>query len=212
MSGGRRGRIVASVMASALALGGCAMPAADARFEPPPERRPAPGDSYLALGTRLLAVNEPAMAMKAFAASLSAEGVSAEAMTGAGMAAERQGLLTTARRYFEHARDLAPGSATAHNNLGVVLFRLREYDAAAAAFRSALALSDGGSEAARRNLERTEAVLAGLGEEEGGEESAISQRVVRLGTSAFLLTEAPPAETGTAPEAPDAAEAAAEAE
>lgn len=211
MSGGCRGRILAGVMALALPVGSCVMPAADARFEPPPEGRLAPGETYLALGTRLLAANEPAMAMKAFTASLSAEGVSAEAMTGAGMAAERQGLLSTARRHFERARDLAPGSPTAHNNLGVVLFRLREYDAAAAAFRSALALSEGRSEVARRNLERTEAVLAGLGEAVG-EASAISQRVVRLGTSEFLLTEAPPAETGAAPEATDAAEAAAEAE
>jgi Tfp pilus assembly protein PilF len=211
MNGGRRRRIVASAMASALALAGCAMPPMDAGLEPPREQRPAAGESYLALGSRLLAQNEPALAMKAFNVSLSAEGISAEAMTGAGVAAARQGLLTTARRYFENARDLAPGSATAHNNLGVVLFWLRDYDAAAAAFRSALALPGGDSEAVRRNLARTEAALARL-EEEGGDESAISQRVVRLGTSAFLLTEASPAEAAAAPEAPDAAGAATEAE
>ncbi|MFQ5565831.1 MAG: hypothetical protein ACE5EU_05655, partial [Paracoccaceae bacterium] len=95
----------------------------------------APVRSYLSLGKRMLAAREPDLAMKAFLTSMSVEGVSAEAMTGAGIAAQRQGLLTSARRYFEQARTLAPDSIVAHNNLGVVLYMLKEYYPARNAFR-----------------------------------------------------------------------------
>jgi Flp pilus assembly protein TadD len=141
------------------------------------------------LGNRLLAAREPDLAMKAYLTSMNVEGISAEAMTGAGIAAQQQGLLTSARRYFEQARRLAPDSATVHNNLGVVLYMLKEYYPARNAFRTAYALSGGRSEMAERNLNRAEVTIALL---EGAPETdpAISHEVIRLGTSEFRIMEA----------------------
>ena len=142
----------------------------------------------------MLAAREPDLAMKAFLTSMNAEGISAEAMTGAGIAAQQQGLLTSARRYFEHALELAPDSVIAHNNLGVVLYKLKEYYPARDAFRRAYALSGGRSEMAGRNLNRAEATIARM-EKVTKTDPAISHEVVRLGTSEFRLMEAVSPET-----------------
>ena len=139
------------------------------------------------------------MAMKAFLTSMNVEGISAEAMTGAGIAAQQQGLLTSARRYFEQARRLAPDSATAHNNLGVVLYMLKEYYPARDAFRTAYALSVGRSEMAERNLNRAEAAIARTKEIQKTN-PAISHEVIRLGSSEFRLIES------ASPEADEMAE------
>ena len=144
--------------------------------------------SYLSLGKRMLAAREPDLAMKAFLTSMSTDGISAEAMTGAGIAAQQQGLLTSARRYFERARRLAPDSVIAHNNLGVVLYKLKEYYPARNAFRRAYALSNGKSEMAERNLNRAEATIARM-EKIPKTDPAISHDVIRLGTSEFRLIE-----------------------
>ncbi len=143
----------------------------------------------------------------AFTASLTAEGLSAEAFTGAGIAAQRQGMLGTAREYLEHARKLAPRSAIAHGNLGIVRLAQKDYHDARSAFRSAMALSDGdGDEALRRNLERAEMAIAAR-ESGAADDPAATRRVVRLGSDSFRLTEKPgggdnaetPAAAGTHP-------------
>ncbi|MHA1529981.1 MAG: tetratricopeptide repeat protein [Alphaproteobacteria bacterium] len=145
--------------------------------------------TYLTLGKYMLAAREPKMALKAFLTSMSVEGPSAEAMTGAGIAAQHQGLLTSARRYFEKASELAPNSQIAYNNLGVVLYKLKEYYPARNAFRRAYALSDGKSEMAERNLNRAEATIAQM-ELVPETDLAFSHDVIRLGTSEFRLVEA----------------------
>lgn len=180
-------------MASALVCGACATPAIDASPEPPPRLSPAPSETYLSLGNQLLQVREPALAMRAYSSSLAVEGPSVEAFTGAGIAARQQGMLGAARRYFEYARDLAPRSAVAHNNLGVVLLELREYDAARAAFRAALAAGGGDDEQIRRNLARAErdAESAREGQVDAFEQARLAQRVVRLGKDEFRLTAQP---------------------
>ena len=189
----RRGFLLAVLFASGLLTSACAllegMPeaagaGATVRAEPAEQT-----DAYLSLGKRMLAAREPDLAMKAFLTSLGVEGISAEAMTGAGIAAQRLGLLTSARRYFEQARRLAPDSVIAHNNLGVVLYKLKEYYPARNAFRRAYALSNGKSEIAERNLNRSEATIARL-EEVPKKDPAITHDVIRLGTSEFRLIEA----------------------
>ncbi len=190
---GRRGFLSAVLIASGLLVSACAQPeglpegpAAGAAVREAPARQT---NSYLSLGKRMLAAREPDLAMKAFLTSMSVEGISAEAMTGAGIAAQQRGLLTSARRYFEQARRLAPDSMVAHNNLGVVLYMLKEYYPARNAFRTAYALSGGRSEMAERNLNRAEVTIALL---EGVPETdpAISHEVIRLGTSEFRIMEA----------------------
>jgi Flp pilus assembly protein TadD len=183
---------LAVLIASGLLVGACTQP------EGLPEGatagatvRAAPAgqaNSYLYIGKRMLVAREPNLAMKAFLTSMSVEGISAEAMTGAGIAAQQLGLLTSARRYFEQARGLAPDSMTAHNNLGVVLYMMKEYYPARDAFRRAFALSGGKSEMAERNLNRVEATIAQM-EEVPKTDPAISHEVIRLGTSEFRLIE-----------------------
>jgi Tfp pilus assembly protein PilF len=186
---GRRGFLSAVLIASGLLAGACAQP------EGMPEGAAAGQTiSYLSFGKRMLAAREPDLAMKAFLTSMSVEGISAEAMTGAGIAAQQLGLLTSARRYFEQARGLAPNSVVAHNNLGVVLYMLKEYYPARSAFRRAYALSSGKSEMAERNLNRAEATIVRM-EVVPKTNPAISHNVIRLGTSEFRLIEAAAPET-----------------
>jgi Flp pilus assembly protein TadD len=176
------------LLASILSVAGCAESGALAAGPKPPARTlEAPLGAYLALGKQLLDVNEPELAYKAFLTSMRLEGLSAEALTGAGIASEKQGLLTAARRHFESALEIDPESLTAHNNLGVVLFRLKEYYPARDAFRAAYALSSGRSGIAERNLNRAEAVVAQI-EVAEQPDPAVSHRVVRLGTSEFRIT------------------------
>ena len=187
--GRRRGLLTGLLAVAALSLGACAAPGPEAALEPVAQPEPGPRQSYLALGARLLAANEPELAMRAFTTSLSVEGLSPEALTGAGIAAQRQGMLGAARLHLEHARTLAPNSVAAHQNLGMVLMMLKDYHAARTAFRSALVLSgDEPNETARQNLERAEIAIAAL---EAGRypDPAATQRVVRLGTDAFRIAE-----------------------
>ena len=103
----RRGLLTGLLTVAALSVGACAAPGPVAELEAGPALSPAPRETYLALGARLLSANEPALAMRAFTASLSAEGITPEALTGAGIAAQRQGMLGAARQHLEHARTLA---------------------------------------------------------------------------------------------------------
>lgn len=126
------------------------------RLEAPP-RLPEPETTYLDMGRQFLKINDPVQAKVAFIRSIREEGATAAALSGAGLAAERMGLLTEARRFFERARLKAPSSVLAHNNLGAVLYRMGAYHEAKQAFQAAFALSSGNSRTASHNL-----ALAGL--------------------------------------------------
>jgi Flp pilus assembly protein TadD len=195
---GRRGFLPGGLLFSGLLVSGCAqtdtIPAAETLLEAPATVEPRGADTYLLLGKRMLAAHEPEMAIKAFLRSMTSEGVSAEAMTGAGIAYQQQGLLTVARRHFEQALQLAPNSVIAHNNLGVVLYQLKEYYPARDEFRSAFALSNGTSEMAERNLNRAEATIAAI-EMVPETDQAVSHDVIRLGGGEFRLVEAASPET-----------------
>lgn len=121
-----------------------------------PQAQPLPdnrgGTTYLNMGRQLLGANQPEMAQDAFIRSIRIEGVTAEALNGAGLASEQLGLLHDAKRYFERATKIAPNSVTAQNNLGAVLYRLGEYHAAKRAFQAAFALSSGSSTVAEQNV------------------------------------------------------------
>ena len=140
----------ALLIVTGLVGGACAVPSDAAGPERTIISEPVPPTSFLSLGNQMLAAREPDLAMKAFLSSMSVEGISVEAMTGAGIAAKQQRLLKSARRY----------SVLVHNNLGVVLYMMKEYYPARNEFRSAFALSSGRSGIAERNLNRTEAMIA----------------------------------------------------
>lgn len=147
---------------------------------------PTPKVSYLELGRTLLQQNRLDLARDSFIRSLRTEGVTAEALSGAGVAAEKQGLLNEARSFFERARQLAPSSVLAHNNLGAVHYRLGEYHSARRAFQAAFALSSGQSQIAAKNLGMAELAIQ--------REDAINPSdapnpvpLQRLGTSVYKL-------------------------
>ena len=154
-------RNVLASLAIGAALAGCnSVAAPDLQIShPSPKALPEQETSYLTLGRNLLAANQPQRATRAFLRSLNNEGLTAEALTGAGVAAERQGLLNQARHFFEQARDQAPDSVMVYNNLGAVLYRMGEYQAARNAFRRAFALSSGTSTIAEHNLGLSEMAL-----------------------------------------------------
>lgn len=133
-----------------------ALPPAEAMAETLPESTA----SWMDLGLRLLEANQPVQAERAFIRSLRVEGMTAAALTGAGVAAQRQGLLTEAIRYYERAKELEPDSVAVHNNLGAALFGLGELYPARQAFKTAFALSSGTSTEAEQNLGMADLAIA----------------------------------------------------
>ena len=125
-----------------------------------PEALPEHATSWMGVGLELLDSGEPAEAEQAFLRSLRVEGITAAALTGAGVAAQRQGLLTEAVRYYERAKEIEPESVAAHNNLGAALYGLGELYPARQAFKVAFALSNGASMEAAQNLDMAERAIS----------------------------------------------------
>lgn len=188
--------VLPGIMALALvALAGCELAAPHPVVElPPATTLPEPTGSWFDLGTKLLAAGQPAQAHDAFIRSMRVEGMTAAAFTGAGVAAQRQGLLTEAKRYFERAKELDPGSIAAHNNLGAALYGLGEIQAARHAFRIAFALSSGASKQAAQNLTMAELAIARTEAEAAAGEPPLlpnPRRLQRLGSAEYKLIGAP---------------------
>jgi Tfp pilus assembly protein PilF len=184
----RRGFLRAALVAFVLLSGACTQPSGEAAPEVSTQTEPQQPISYLSRGKYLLTAREPDLAMNAFLTSMSVDGISVAALTGAGIAAQQRGLLISAQRYFEQARDLDPNSVAANNNLGVVLYMRKEYYPAQSAFQTAYALSSGTSETAERNLNRAEATIAQI---EGLAETdlAIARDGGLFGSGEFEFTE-----------------------
>ncbi|MEM7212662.1 MAG: tetratricopeptide repeat protein [Pseudomonadota bacterium] len=151
-----------------------------------PDSLPQPQTSYVDLGVTLLKQNRTDLARDAFIRSLRVEGVSGAALSGAGVAAERQGLLNEARDFFQKARDLAPESVLAHNNLGAVHYRLGDFHAARRSFQAAFALSSGKNRVAAKNLGMAELAIEREAER-NPTEAPNPIPVKRLGSSVYQL-------------------------
>lgn len=179
-------RVIALATALAL-LGGCSSLPSNPLvvFEPAPAL-PQSESTFLNMGRHLLRSNQPQLAKAAFIRSVRVEGVSAEALTGAGLASEREGLMRDALRYFQRAAKVAPNSVLAHNNLGAALYRLGRHHEAKQAFLAAFALSSGKNRIAERNLGVTELAIA-REEDTAASLAPNPMPVQRLGTGEYTL-------------------------
>ncbi len=149
----RAATFAAACLAASLAACGPEHPKGGlSALDDPPATLGTPRTTWLDLGRGYLQVGESRLAKAAFIRSIRLEGLSAAALTGAGIAAERQGLLHEARRYFERALQQAPSSEIAHNNLGAVQYRLGDYLSAKRSFQAAFAISSGTNKVASHNL------------------------------------------------------------
>ena len=184
-----RGLLAALLLA---AVAGCQAPLDPVEQLPGAEPLPDASGSWMQLGRSLLAAGQPEQAEAAFIRSLRVEGMSAAALTGAGVAAQRQGLLTEAKRYFERAKEIDPESVAVHNNLGAAFYGLGELQSARQSFRIAFALSSGASQEAGRNLQMAELAI----ERAEAENPPLAENpiaVQRMGSGVYRLTASPEA-------------------
>ena len=178
-----------AAMLLALSLPGCQMQYSGTKLTAA-DPLPTPASSYLDLGRSLLQQNRVDLARDAFIRSLRTEGASAAALTGAGIAAERQGLLNDAKSFFLRARKVAPQSVLAHNNLGAVHYRLGEYHAARRAFQAAFALSSGSNSIAGKNLGLAEIAIQ-RAKDNSPQPARNPIQLQRLGSGAYTLQRDP---------------------
>ncbi len=148
-----------------LALAGCAPPPA-----PFPEIAAPPAAVTANAGRRLLAEDQPELALRAYESAIGAaedRRTRAEAMTGAGIALMRLGRREEAITILETALDLdAEVAPIALNALGVAYHEAGQPERAVAALRRADQLLGGADATVRTNLAMAEAALAARAAEE----------------------------------------------
>lgn len=178
-----RAAVRGSALGLLLVLAGCAglEPAPFAGVEPPPPVT----DASIERGRALLATGEYDLAYRTFIQHLRTGDRPAAAFSGAALALEAQGLLYQSQDLFERARDLAPGSATVHNNLGVVYYKLGEYELARQSFRTAFAVSSGQNGMAAHNMAAAERAIEAR---RVAADPAITMALTRTGRGAYELS------------------------
>ncbi|MGR3632411.1 MAG: tetratricopeptide repeat protein [Limimaricola soesokkakensis] len=108
----------------------------------------------LIVGHRLMAANEPELALNAYGRAAGQQGLDVDTLSAMGSANLRLGRLGQAERLLRRAVAEDPDFAPAWNNLGVVLMETDRAAEAAESFRRAFALVDGGDDMVRDNLRR----------------------------------------------------------
>ena len=185
----------ALITVAALALMGCAQPQGALA------QRPGAASSVppMELGLRLLRSNEPTLALSAFNRALGQGDVTAEALTGVGVALHRLDRRKEALRFLRSAVDLDPNFAIARNNLGVLLYELGDASGAVSEFEIAYALTDGLDRSIATNLGIAETVTAQTQVETIVTDDNVTFDVIRFGHGVFRLTprDAPLAEDPT---------------
>jgi tetratricopeptide (TPR) repeat protein len=98
-----------------------------------------------------MALDQPANALRHFAAATRLDPASAAAWFNEGVALEATGDAAAATRRYEQAVRLSPDYSAAHNNLGTLLMKGGQLDAASRAYEQAVRANPGNAEA-RANL------------------------------------------------------------
>ena len=137
--------LVAAIVLAACQQGGTASRSA-----------PQPPDDPVEIGKRLLAADQPEMALASFQRALATGDVSSDALVGVAVASLKLGRRKDARVFLRAAIDADPNSAVARNNLGVLLLDDGDYAGALSEFQLAFALTDGADRAIATNLAMAE--------------------------------------------------------
>ena len=143
------------------------------------------GPDPITTGKRLLAWNQPEMALKAFNRGI-ATGGGPTAMTGSAIALLKMGRVGEARTLLNRALSIAPNLPTGRNALGVALYKSRMYQAALYEFRRANELTGGHDRAIAFNIGMTETALLRLAAE-NPPEPEYKFDVVRYGNGVYRL-------------------------
>lgn len=141
----------------------------------------------LTVGHRLLASNEPELALEAFNRAALEQGLNVEVLSAMGSANLALGRMNQAETLFRRAIKKDPKWPELWNNLGVVLMNLGRVPEAANTFKQAYALDNGKSDAIRDNLR-----LALANQQKSVYDPSPEQdyKLVRLGSSEYLIKSA----------------------
>lgn len=154
----------------------------------PSVKRNAQGEDPLIVGHRLTSAGEHELALKSFRLAAADQGLTTEiisAMASANLGLGRLGQAETLLRRATDAEDSTPED---YNNLGVVLMEQGKTAEATQVFRKAYALDDGRSDSIRDNLT---IALAKLENVDYGDDQQEDYKLVRRGTSDFLIRKTP---------------------
>lgn len=117
------------------------------------------GADGLLVGHRLMAANEPELALKAYLRAAGEMGANVDVLSAIGSANLALGRLGQAEQILRRAVDADPSFVPAQNNLGVVLMERGQISQARVVFERAFALDSGQSDAIRENLKHSIAVM-----------------------------------------------------
>ena len=119
------------------------VPGTDARGE---------GIDGLIVGHRLMAANEPDLALKAYLRAAAEQGINVDVLSALGSANLALGRLGQSEQLLRRALEVDPAFVPALNNLGVVLMEQGKVGEARVIFQQAFALDSGQSDSIRANL------------------------------------------------------------
>ena len=146
------------------------------------------GVDGLLVGHRLMAANEPELALKAYLRAAAEDGLRADVLSALGSANLSLGRLGQAEQLLRRAVELDPSFVPAQNNLGVVLMERGKVPEARVVFQQAFAQDSGKTDSIRDNLKRAIAMSENsIYSEQNEKEEPHRFNLVRRGQGEFVL-------------------------
>jgi len=139
----------------------------------------------LIVGHRLMASNEPELALRAYYRAAGELGLNADVLSALGSANLKLGRIGQAEALLRQALDEEEDFVPALNNLGVVLMERREYGEARRIFQKAFALDSGRTDAIRENLRLAIARMEDSVYDDGNNERQLD--LIRRGPGVYEL-------------------------
>ncbi|MGR3464982.1 tetratricopeptide repeat protein [Limimaricola sp.] len=174
-----------ALLAACSNAGGLSAPAGGV-YAPGPSG--APDVDGLIVGHRLMAANQPELALAAYGRAAGLRGPDIDTLSAMGSANLRLGRLGQAERLLRRAIEADESFAPAWNNLGVVLMETGRTAEAAESFRRAFALVNGSDAMVRDNLRR--ALAKRDGALYGPDQETQEFQLVRRGSGQYAILSA----------------------